>query len=153
MLLLFCVYTCAFSTTHVYTPHIHSSKSTPLLDYALTVVLKQSLLAHSSYTHSQLYCLSLYIIKHFPIHPSCVKNTNWRAETKPLAQHNNYVVLSPHSICVEVLCVYSCFHGPRPRYSVSFSLLFLLFLLIISIFCLTQSYTQSLQMESKGSTP
>ena len=76
--LMFCVYTCAFSTTHVYTPHIHSSKSTPLLDYAWTVVLKQSLLSHSSYTHSQLYCLSLYIIKHFPIHPSCVMNRQRR---------------------------------------------------------------------------
>ena len=32
--------------------------------------------------------------------------TNWRAQTKSLAQHNYYVGLSPHSICVEVLRVY-----------------------------------------------
>ena len=57
---MFCVYTCAFSTTHVYTSHIHSSKSTPLLDYALTVVLKQSLLAHF-FIHTQSAVLSLLI--------------------------------------------------------------------------------------------
>ena len=76
----------------------------------------------------------------YPLAPPLVEAyTNWRAETKPLAQHNNYVGLSPHSICAEVVCVFSCFHGPRPRYNVSFSLLFLLFLLIISIFWFTQS--------------
>ncbi len=52
----------------------------------------------------------------YPLAPPLVETyTNWRAETTSLAQHNNYVGLSPHSICAEVVCVNSCFHGPRPR--------------------------------------
>ena len=51
----------------------------------------------------------------YPLAPPLVETyTNWRAETKPLAQlHNNYVGLSPHSICAEVVCVYRLFSRPQ----------------------------------------
>ena len=50
----------------------------------------------------------------YPLAPPLVEiYNNWRAETKPLAQHNNYVGLSPHSICAEVVCVYRLFSRPQ----------------------------------------
>lgn len=49
--------------------------------------------------------------------PLAEKCTNWRellrAETKSLAQHNNYAGLSPRSICAEVVCVYQLFSRPQ----------------------------------------
>ena len=58
--------------------------------------------------------VALNFAQWYPLAPPLAETyTNWRAETKSLAQHNNYVGLSPRSICAEVVCVYQLFSRPQ----------------------------------------